>query len=110
MPIEVTARHMDGAQAAKGYAEDQAAKLMADFPRVEHVHIILDHEKHRCKAEVVIQGRNHIRVEASETSEDMVNSIDVAIERASRQLRKRREKVQDHRVKPGTVPAVPPEA
>lgn len=103
MPIEITARHMVGAEAAKKYAETRSEKLMEMFPRVEHVHVILDVEKHRHAAEVVVQGKNHVHVEAAENSDNMANSIDVAFERAEKQLRKLREKVQDHRVKPGEI-------
>ncbi len=103
MSIEVTVRHIDGAEAAKQYAHERAQKLMDMFPRVEHVHVILDVEKHRHEAEVVVQAKNHIRIEADEKSDDMANSIDVAFERAEKQLRKSREKVQDHRVKPGEI-------
>ncbi|MFU8779936.1 MAG: ribosome hibernation-promoting factor, HPF/YfiA family [Kiritimatiellia bacterium] len=99
MSIEITVRHMNSAPEAKAYAEEKAAKLMEMFPRVEHVHVVLDIEKHRQEAEVVVQAKNHIRLEASETSDDMVNSVDVAFERTEKQLRKLREKVQDHRVK-----------
>jgi len=103
MSIEITARHMNSAPEAKAYAEEKATRLMDIFPRVEHIHVILDVEKHRHEAEIVIQAKNHIRVEASETSDDLVNSVDVAFERAEKQLRKLREKVQDHRIKPGTL-------
>ncbi len=100
MPIEITARHMNSAPEAKTYAEDKCAKLMDLFPRIEHIHVIMDVEKHRQIAEIVVQAKNHIRIEADETSDDLVNSVDVAFERAEKQLRKLREKVQDHRVKP----------
>ncbi|HAS81417.1 MAG TPA: ribosome-associated translation inhibitor RaiA [Verrucomicrobia bacterium] len=103
MSIEVTVRHLDGAPGAKKYAEERAAKLMEMFPRVEHVHVILNVEKHRCIAEVVVQAKNHIHVEADETSDSLGNSMDVAFDRAEKQLRKLREKIQDHRVKPGEI-------
>lgn len=103
MSIEVTVRHMHGAPEAKSYAESKAERLMELFPRIEHIHVILDVEKHRQEAEILVQAKNHIRVEASETSDDLVNSVDVAFERAERQLRKLREKIQDHRVKPGEI-------
>ena len=47
MAIEITARHMDGAEAAKAYAQERSGKLVRMFPRIEHVHVILDMEKHR---------------------------------------------------------------
>lgn len=97
MAIEITARHMTGAEAPKQYAQERSEKLMGMFPRVEHVHVILNVEKHRHEAEVVVQAKNHIRIEADENSDDMANSIDVAFERAEKQLRKLREKIQEHR-------------
>ena len=103
MAIEITARHMDGAEAAKAYAQERSGKLVKMFPRIEHVHVILDMEKHRHKAEVVVQAKSHVHVEAEESSDDMANSIDVAFERAEKQLRKVQEKKQDHRVKPGEI-------
>lgn len=98
MSIEVTARHMS-APGAKEYAYEKAEGLVDQFPRIEHVHVILDVEKHRYEAEIVIQAKNHIRVEAKETTDDMWAAIDVAVDRAERQLRKLRDKIQDHRVR-----------
>ena len=100
MSIEVTARHMN-APAAKAHAQEKAEMLVEQFPRIEHIHIILNVEKHRAEAEVVIQAKNHIRVEASESKDDMLVAIDVAIDRAERQLRKLRDKIQDHRPRGG---------
>lgn len=103
MSMEITARHMVGADSAKHYAQERSEKLMEQFPGIEHIHVILDVEKHRHEAEVVVQAKNHVRVEAAESSDAMANSIDVAFERTEKQLRKVREKIQDHRVKPGEL-------
>lgn len=97
MSIEITARHMNIGEDTQDYAREKAERLLSDFPRVEHVHVILDHQKHIYVAEVVVQGRNHIRIEAEESSDDVIASLDKAIDRAERQLRKERDKVQDHR-------------
>ncbi len=103
MSVEVTTRHMD-APGAKEHAQEKAESLMELFPRVEHVHVIHDKEKHRYEAEIVVQAKNHIRVEASESGDDMIAAIDVAADRAERQLRKLRDKVQDHRSRGHAVP------
>ena len=102
MSIEVTARHMN-APGAKEYAHEKAERLIEQFPRIEHVHMILDVEKHRYEAEVVVQAKNHIRVEASETQDDMWAAIDTAVDRAEKQLRKLRDKVQEHRPRNGEM-------
>jgi putative sigma-54 modulation protein len=100
MSIEVTTRHMD-APGAKEHAHLKCEKLVELFPRIEHIHMILNIEKHRQEAEVVVQAKNHIRVEAHETEDDMIAAIDGAVDRAERQLRKLRDKVQSHRGRGG---------
>ncbi|MBU0679661.1 MAG: ribosome-associated translation inhibitor RaiA [Verrucomicrobia bacterium] len=97
MQISVTARHMEITDAIRDYAERRVEEAIMDFPRVENVHVILDVEKYRHKAEIVVQAANHIRVEAEAESDDMYVSIDNAAEKAQKQLRKLRDKVQDHK-------------
>ncbi len=99
MSVEVTVRHTT-ASGIQGYANEKAEGLMAEFPRIEHVHIILDVEKHRHVAECIIQAKKHVHVEASETSDNFKSSIDIAVERAERQLRKLEDRIQEHRGRP----------
>jgi len=103
MNISVTCRHMEVTESLREYTLEKTANQLKEFPRVESVHVILDVQKHNHRAEVVVQGANHIRVEADETSTDMYNSIDVALEKTARQLRKLRDKVQDHKHVPLSV-------
>ena len=97
MAIEITARHMNMGQEVHDYAQQKSETMLVDFPRVEHIHVILDHQKHMFVGEVVVQGRNHIRIEAEESSDDIMKSLDIAFDRAEKQLRKDRDKVQEHR-------------
>ncbi len=97
MPIEVTTRHMQhGLEDVQEYAESRATELVDAFPSCEHVHIILDHEKHLFSAEVVIQASHHVRIEGKETLDNMRAAIDGAVEKAQRQLRRLMDKVKDH--------------
>ncbi len=96
MSIEITARHMNIGEELQVAARTKAEALHSNFPRVEHVHVIMDHQKHMFVAEVVVQGKNHIRLEAEDSSNDMVVSLDRAFDRAEKQLRKERDKVQEH--------------
>ncbi|MFC1462729.1 HPF/RaiA family ribosome-associated protein [Verrucomicrobiota bacterium] len=99
MPIEVTVRHKGVADDDQEYAKQKAEAILEEFARikVEHVHVILNVEKHLSIAEVTAQARNHIRVEAEESGNSMRVCIDAAVDKVSRQLRRRLEKVQDHR-------------
>jgi ribosomal subunit interface protein len=97
MAIEVTARHMDASEALLSYARGKAEWIMAEFPRVEHVHVILDQAKRRQITHVVLQAKNHLRTEAEEEAENMRASIDNAFEKIETQLRRQRDKVQNHK-------------
>ena len=97
MQISVTCRHMEVTPSLREHAIAKAEHDFIDFPRVESVHIILDVQKYLHKAEVIVQASSHLRVEGHEESEDMYYSIDKAVEKASKQLRKSRDKIQDHK-------------
>jgi len=99
MGIEITARHMHDTGDIQDFAKEKAQELVTEFSRVEHIHVILDREKHRCKAEIVVQAKNHIRVEAEETSDNMRTSITASAMKVEKQLRRLRDKIQDHRPK-----------
>jgi putative sigma-54 modulation protein len=81
----------------RNHAHEHIERQLGEFNRIESVHLILDIEKYRHFAEVVIQAKGHIRVDAKAESDDMYVSIDSAIEKAEKQLRRLRDKVQDHK-------------
>ena len=95
MSIEVTARHIRVDAEVQDYARGKAQLIADEFPRVEYVHVILDQEKHRNIAEIVVQAKNHIRVEAETSSDSLRGAIDLTFDKAERQLRKQRDRVQD---------------
>ncbi|MCF7837772.1 MAG: ribosome-associated translation inhibitor RaiA [Candidatus Marinimicrobia bacterium] len=97
MEISVTGRHMEISDALRDYAQLAITNALRDFPRIESAHLVLEIEKHRHNAEINVQGPPHIRAEGKATTEDLYASIDAAIERAARQVRKHWDKMTDHR-------------
>jgi putative sigma-54 modulation protein len=79
------------------YAERKAQGILNEFPRVEHVHVVLDVQKHLHIAELIVQARQRIRLEAKESSDNMRVSVDAAADKIEKQLRRLRDKVQDHK-------------
>jgi putative sigma-54 modulation protein len=88
---------MEATPAVQEYAREKAQELMADFPRVDHVHIILDKERHLQKAEIVVHAKKHVHAEASESSDNLKASLDLALAKAAKQLRRVQDKKHDHR-------------
>jgi putative sigma-54 modulation protein len=95
MQVHITGRHVDITDGIRDHIYDKVERTLVDFPRVEDVRIILEVLKHEHLSEVLVQGK-HIHVEAKASAENMYTSIDEALDKAERQLRKLREKVQDH--------------
>lgn len=97
MQINVTGRHMEITDAIRNYVHDKLQHALAEFPRTESVHVILDIEKYRQIAEIVVQAPNHVRVEAREESADLYASIDAVVDKVNKQLRRTRDKIIDHK-------------
>jgi putative sigma-54 modulation protein len=96
MQVSITGRHVKVTDNVKAHVEDKLERSLGVFPRIESVRVILDTENRDQVAEVIIQGSNHIRITAKESSENLFDAIDRSIEHAERQMRKQRDKIQDH--------------
>ena len=98
VPVKVTGRHVSITEAIKNYAVGKIEHLHLDYPRIIEAHVILDVEKHRHFAEVILHCSNHITIEASEETDDMYASIDGVTAKVARQMRKYKTKIlRSHR-------------
>ena len=96
MQISITGRHVTVTDNIKEHVNDKLERCLGVFPRIESIRVILDEEKILKVAEIVIQAANHIRVTSTEKSENLYDAIDRSIEHAERQMRKQRDKIQEH--------------
>jgi len=96
MQISITGRHVTVTDNVKTHLNEKLERCLGMFPRIETVHVILDMEQRDYVSEVIIQAANHIRISATEKSENMYDAIDRSVEHAERQMRKQRDKVLDH--------------
>ena len=98
VPVKVTGRHVSITEAIKDYATKKVENLHLDYPRIIEAHVILDVEKHRHFAEVILHCNNHITIEASHECDDMYASIDGVIDKIAQQMRKYKTKIlRNHR-------------
>lgn len=88
MQVSVTGRHVEITDAIRDHAMSEVERRLREFPRLVSTHMILDVQKYRQIAEIVVHGPNHMVVEAKHESNDLYASMDKAIEKAERQLRK----------------------
>ncbi len=96
MELNVTFRHMESSETIREHIQARVDKLMKYLLKPESAHFILETEKFRRKAEITLTD-NGDRITAIEESSDMYQSIDGAIAKIERQLKKHKEKVQSHK-------------
>jgi len=95
MQMHITGRHVEITDGIRDHIYDKVERTLTGLSRIEDVRIVLELQKIENIAEVLVQGKN-LHVEAKAASENMYTSIDQALEKTERHLRKLREKVQDH--------------
>lgn len=87
-PVKVTGRHLQITDAIKDYVTRKIESLHLDYPKIIEAHVILEVEKYRHSAEVVLVCSNHITIEACEETDDMYAAIDAVTDKVARQMRK----------------------
>ena len=87
-PVKVTGRHLPITPAINDYVTKKIESLHLDYPKIIEAHAILEVEKYRHSAEVILVCSNHITIEACEETNDMYAAIDAAVDKIGRQMRK----------------------
>ena len=99
MQLSTTFRHMEASQAVREYSEEKLEKLRKYFIRQPlGAHAVFSVERnHNHTAEFSLTLPSGLAVQARETTEDMYSSIDLAVARIERQVRKWKDKIRDHK-------------
>src|SRR3954462_11724304 len=99
MQLSTTFRHMEASSAVREYAEEKLDRFRKYFTRTPlGAHAVFSVERnHNHTVEILLTLPNGLCVQAQETTEDMYSSIDLAIARIERQVRKWKDKIRDHK-------------
>ncbi len=96
MQISVTFRNMEPSDALKNYAAEKISRLKKYVSRPADVHVVLAKQKYQSRAEIKISHSGLI-MKGEEKTEDMYSSIDLALDKVERQVRKHKDKRREHR-------------
>lgn len=95
MQFSVTFRKMDSSDSLKAYAAEKVERLKKYFDIPTDVNVILSKEKYRYIADIKVMARG-MMLRGEDNSEDMYQSIDVAINKIERQARRYKEKIHSY--------------
>lgn len=96
--VAVTGRHVLVTDAMKDYATEKISKLERFSPRLIDVNVTMDVQKLDHKVDIVMRY-NNIKIVSHAVTYDMYASIDLAIDKLARQIRRYKNKIQDHHAK-----------
>jgi len=101
-PITVTVRHESITDSLRNYVHKKIDGLHLDYPKIIEAKAVLDVQKNRHIAEIILYCANHITIDASsETHDNMYASIDNTISKIARRMRKHKTRLlKKHRPKP----------
>lgn len=97
MEVTITGKQLDVTPALKEYVENRAKKIEKYTMNITKAIFTLKVEKYRHLAEVLVKVNGFILQSEQETDE-MYVSVDKAISKIERQLKKHKEKLHNHRV------------
>jgi putative sigma-54 modulation protein len=88
LPITITVRHEQVTDALRDHAHRKIESLHLDYPRIIEAKVILDVQKNRHIAEIILFCANHITIDAQTEGKDMYVALDETIEKIARRMRK----------------------
>ena len=95
MQMNITFRHIDPIDSLKNYAREKVDRVNKYLDTSTEAHVVLSLERHLHHADIRIQSGTYI-LRGREKSEDMYASIDLAMDKIERQLKRYKEKLKSH--------------
>jgi putative sigma-54 modulation protein len=95
MQLNLSGHHLEITAALRSYVNNKFSRLERHFDHVTDVHCILTVEKLEHKAEAKINVSGHTLF-ADSVEADMYAAIDTLTDKLDRQIKKYKEKVQNH--------------
>ena len=101
MKLTVTGRNIEITDGIRNHLNDKIDKTIADLGEAADVHVALSVEKHRHFAEVTVKTKN-FTLHSQDETENLYTSMDKALEKMEKQIRKNKEKAKALRIKQGS--------
>jgi putative sigma-54 modulation protein len=98
LQLTITGRHVEITDALKAYVEKKIEKLKKYSNNLVDIHVIMEVEKKGQSVEIILND-DGTSFNSKETTVDMYESIDGAINKIESQLKKYREKLRTRKIK-----------
>lgn len=101
MQVAITSRHGTLSPNAQEHIARKAEKLLTYFDRVTAINVTVDFSNDRINVEILVDAEHRHDLVAREAGDNVISVFDAALHKMEQQVRKYKEKIQDHRRDPG---------
>lgn len=105
MQVSVTFRNVEPTDSLKEFAAEKIARIGKYIHTPTDAHVVLTVEKHRHKADITLKAHG-MMMRGKNATEDMYASIDGAVEKIERQVKRYRKKLTNHKHREGQIAKV----
>lgn len=98
--VAITSRHGTLSPSANDHIARKSEKLLTFFDRVTAINVTIDFSTDRTDVEILVDAEHRHDLVARETGDNVITVFDAALHKMEQQLRKYKEKIQDHRRDP----------
>ncbi len=99
MQTNITFRNLEATEAIKSYARDKVDRVHKYLEGSSEAHVVLAVDRHQHQADITIHA-GHFFLRGREVSTDLYASIDLAMDKIERQLKRYKEKIKHRRSLP----------
>jgi ribosome hibernation promoting factor len=100
--VKISARHGHLSDAAQATIREKAQKLLHYFERLTFIEVTADLQEDAKSVEVLVSAEHKHDFVARESNGELQVALDMALDKVVHQIRRYKEKIQDHRRTPST--------
>jgi putative sigma-54 modulation protein len=108
--VAITCKHGTVRPDVQEYLTRKSEKLLTYFERVTAIEVTVEFDKDRVSVEILVDAEHKHNFVAHDEGDDVVHTFDQVLHKMEHQIKKYKEKIQDHRRTPPTGEVVQPEA
>lgn len=97
MQVAISCKHGQLTANQQEYLTRKAEKLLTYFERVTAIHVTVTKEKGRVRVEILVDAEHKHNFVANDVGDDVVPTFDLTLHKMEQQIKKYKEKIQDHR-------------
>ncbi|MES2792163.1 MAG: ribosome-associated translation inhibitor RaiA [Planctomycetota bacterium] len=97
MQVAVTCKHGTISSEVQEHLRAKSEKLLTYFERVTAISVTVSFDKSRCRVEILVDAEHKHDFVAHDEGDNVTATFDSVLHKMEQQIRKYKEKLQDHR-------------